>query len=78
MIISDLDDISQPDNGTHFSAVECEITDSDSDVSCKDEYIVDETPPETPYVPNMEEEFGDVIKYGNKFRFIQLIHHFVS
>ncbi|GJQ69984.1 hypothetical protein Trydic_g13356 [Trypoxylus dichotomus] len=55
----DLDDISQPDNGAHFSTVECEITDSESDVSCKDEYMDDETPQETPYVPNLEEEFGD-------------------
>ena len=39
--------------------MECEISDSDSDISCKDEDI-DEDPIETPYVENCEEEFGDV------------------
>lgn len=54
----DLDDLSQPDNGAH-SAGDGEITESDSDLSAKEEYI-DEEPEETLYIPNMEEEFGDV------------------
>ncbi|XP_022901207.1 oxysterol-binding protein-related protein 8 isoform X1 [Onthophagus taurus] len=56
--VHDLDDVSQPDNGTHFCAADCEISDTDSDVSGKEEYI-DDDPVETPYVPNVEEELGD-------------------
>lgn len=55
----DLDDVSQPDNGAQLSTGDGEMTDSDSDMSAKEE-DVDEDPPETPYVPNSEEEFGDV------------------
>lgn len=36
------------------------MTDSDSEVSVKEEeYNNEEDPPETPYFPNEEEEFGD-------------------
>lgn len=35
------------------------MTDTDSEISVKEEDI-DEDPIETPYVPNYEEEFGDV------------------
>lgn len=56
----DLDDISQPDNGAHLSTGDEKMTDSESEVSAKEEeYNNDEDPPETPYVPNEEEEFGD-------------------
>ncbi|CAH0562663.1 unnamed protein product [Brassicogethes aeneus] len=55
--VHDLDDISQPDNGAQISAGE--ISDTDSEMSIKDDEI-DEDPIETPYVPNDEEEFGDV------------------
>ncbi|RZC36626.1 oxysterol-binding protein-related protein 8, partial [Asbolus verrucosus] len=54
----DLDDVSQPDNGAQLSTGDGEMTDSDSEISAKEEDI-DEDPPETPYVPNSEEEFGD-------------------
>ncbi|XP_060515915.1 oxysterol-binding protein-related protein 8 isoform X2 [Cylas formicarius] len=57
--VHDLDNISQPDNGGQLSAGEVDITDSDSEVSAKEEEV-DVDPPETPYVPNVEEEFGDV------------------
>ncbi|XP_019880749.1 oxysterol-binding protein-related protein 8 [Aethina tumida] len=53
----DLDDISQPDNGAQLSTGE--ITDSDSEISVKEDEI-DEDPVETPYVSNMEEEFGEM------------------
>lgn len=52
-----MDDISQPDNGAQLSTGE--ITDSDSEISVKEDEI-DEDPVETPYVSNMEEEFGEV------------------
>ncbi|KAL3289902.1 hypothetical protein HHI36_023287 [Cryptolaemus montrouzieri] len=54
---NDLDDVSQPDNGAHLSTGDCEMTDSESDLSVKEEEI-DEDPPETPYIPVFEEEFG--------------------
>lgn len=53
----DLDD-SQPDNGAH-SAGDMEISESDSELSAKEDYV-DEEPLETKYVPNVEEEFGNV------------------
>lgn len=58
-VFKDLDDISQPDNGAQLSTGDGEMTDSDSELSAKEEDL-DEDPPETPYVPNLEEEFGDV------------------
>ncbi|XP_045481255.1 oxysterol-binding protein-related protein 8 isoform X2 [Harmonia axyridis] len=54
---NDLDDMSQPENGAHLSTGDCEMTDSESDISAKEEEIDDE-PPETPYIPVPEEEFG--------------------
>jgi hypothetical protein len=58
-VFADLDDVSQLDNGAQLSTGDGEMTDSDSDMSAKEE-DVDEDPPETPYVPISEEEFGDV------------------
>lgn len=55
---NDLDDISQPDNGAHLSAGDEQISDTDSEISAKEEYV-DEDPDETPYIPNIEEEFGE-------------------
>jgi hypothetical protein len=57
-VFADLDDVSQLDNGAQLSTGDGEMTDSDSDMSAKEE-DVDEDPPETPYVPISEEEFGD-------------------
>lgn len=56
----DLDDISQPDNGAQLSIGDGEMTDSESEVSAKEEECInEEDPPETLYFPNEEEEFGD-------------------
>lgn len=55
----DLDDLSQPDNGAH-SAGDGEITESESECSAKEDYVEEEDPEETKYIPNKEEEFGDV------------------
>lgn len=55
----DLDNTSQTDNGAQLSTGEVDITDSDSEVSIKEEDM-DGDPPETSYVPNTEEEFGEV------------------
>lgn len=49
----------QTDNGAHLSGGDADITDTESEISVKEEDI-DEDPLETTYVPNMEEEFGDV------------------
>lgn len=57
--VHDLDNISQADNGGQLSTGEVDITDSDSEVSQKEEDL-DVDPAETPYLPNVEEEFGDV------------------
>lgn len=54
----DLDDISQPDNGAHLSAGDGEISDTDSELSTKEDYV-EEDPIETQYIPIVEEEFGD-------------------
>lgn len=55
-----MDDISQPDNGAQLSTGDGEMTDSDSEISAKEEeYNNEEDPPETLYFPNEEEEFGD-------------------
>lgn len=59
-LIPDLDDVSQPDNGAQLSTGDGEMTDSDSEMSVKEEEYIDEDPPETAYFPNEEEEFGDV------------------
>lgn len=60
MIFTDFDDISQPDNGAQLSTGDGEMTDSESEVSVKEEEgINEEDPPETPYFANEEEEFGD-------------------
>lgn len=59
MCSPDLDDVSQPDNGAHLSTGDCEMTDSESDISGKEEEM-DDDPPETPYIPVPEEEFGGV------------------
>lgn len=63
----DLDDLdaSQPENtenGGQLSTGDCEITDSDSEMSGKEAEADDEeaTHLETPYAPNIEEEIGDV------------------
>lgn len=59
-MLADLDDISQPDNGAQLSTGDGEMTDSESEVSAKEEEgNNEEDPPETPYFPNEEEEFGD-------------------
>lgn len=62
----DLDDLdaSQPENtenGGQLSTGDCEISDSDSELSGKEaEPDEEEVHVETPYAPNIEEEFGDV------------------
>lgn len=58
----DLGDLSQPENNAHLSGVEADLTDSESDVSVKDEEPFDAEPLETPYVMCDEEEFGGVSK----------------
>lgn len=72
--VNDLDDnISQPDNGAQLSGGDGELSDTESDLSGgggggddgggvdkDDDDYDDDDPPETPYVPNIEEEFGDV------------------
>ncbi|XP_025831382.1 oxysterol-binding protein-related protein 8 isoform X2 [Agrilus planipennis] len=55
--IHDLSDASQPENGAHLSTGEVDLTESESEVSAKEEEI-DEEPQQTPYIPNAEEEFG--------------------
>lgn len=55
----DLGDTSQPDNGAHLSGGDVDITDSESEISMKED-DVDDDPLETLYVSNDEEEFGDV------------------
>lgn len=57
--VHDLDNASQTDNGAQLSTGEVDITDSDSEVSIKEEDM-DCDPPETSYIPNTEEEFGEV------------------
>lgn len=54
----DLDDISQPDNGVQLSTGE--MSDSDSEISAKEDDFTDEEIQETHYFANHEEEFGDV------------------
>lgn len=56
---SDLDNISQADNGAQLSTGEVDISDSESEISQKEEDL-DIDPPETPYVLITEEEFGAV------------------
>lgn len=51
--------MSQPDNnGGQLSAGD--MTESDSELSGKEDEDIDEDPPETPYFPNEEEELDDV------------------
>ncbi|CAG9759547.1 unnamed protein product [Ceutorhynchus assimilis] len=57
--VHDLDNISQADNAAQISTGELDVSESDSEISLK-EGDFDADPLETPYVPNMEEEFGDV------------------
>ncbi|XP_030756214.1 oxysterol-binding protein-related protein 8 [Sitophilus oryzae] len=57
--VHDLDNISQADNGAQLSTGEADLSDTDSEASQKEENFEQE-PLETPYVPNAEEEFGDV------------------
>lgn len=57
-MISDLDDISQPDNGAQLSTGE--MSDSESEISAKEDDFTDEEIQETHYFANEEEEFGDV------------------
>lgn len=45
------------------------MTDSESEVSAKEDEYNDEDPPETPYVPNEEEEFGDAGAQVDRFWF---------
>lgn len=56
--VHDLDDASQPDNGAQLSTGDGEMSDTESEISVKEEEI-DEDPPETPYILIEEEEFGD-------------------
>lgn len=56
--LPDLDDISQPDNGAQLSAGD--MSDSDSEMSVKEDEFTDEETQETHYFGNDEEEFGDV------------------
>lgn len=58
-VITDLDNISQADNGAQLSTGEVDITDTESEISQKEEDM-EVDPPETSYVPNTEEEFGEV------------------
>lgn len=57
--ILDLDDVSQPDNGAQLSTGDGEMSDTESEISVKEDYF-DEDPLETPYIEIEEEEFGDV------------------
>ncbi|KAF7287501.1 hypothetical protein GWI33_001461 [Rhynchophorus ferrugineus] len=57
--VHDLDNISQADNGAQLSTGEVELSDSESEISQKEEDM-EMDPPETSYVPNAEEEFGEV------------------
>lgn len=70
----DLDD-SQPDNGAHSAGDgDGDITESDSEVSIKDD--IDEEPVETKYIPNKEEEFGNVccfFSYLEQIVYVKLI-----
>lgn len=43
------------------------MSDTDSEISAKEEEILDDDPLETPYVPNDEEEFGDVSRHISYF-----------
>lgn len=54
-----MDNISQADNGAQLSTGEVDISDTESELSHKDDDL-DVDPPETPYVVNTEEEFGEV------------------
>uniref|UniRef100_A0AAR5NY51 Oxysterol-binding protein n=1 Tax=Dendroctonus ponderosae TaxID=77166 RepID=A0AAR5NY51_DENPD len=57
--VHDLDNISQADNGAQLSTGEVDISDTESELSHKDDDL-DVDPPETLYVVNTEEEFGEV------------------
>lgn len=60
-VFIDLDDLSQPENNAHLSGIDADLTDSESDISVKEEEeIVDIDPLETPYIHGDEEEFGNV------------------
>lgn len=59
LILLDLDNISQADNGAQLSTGEADLSDTESEGSQKDDDI-DADPVETTYVPNTEdEEFGE-------------------
>lgn len=74
-----MDDLSQPENNAHLSGIDADMTDSESEVSVKEEEIIDEDPLETPYILCEEEEFGCVsfqknsiisVFYRNIFRLV--------
>ncbi|XP_066158648.1 oxysterol-binding protein-related protein 8 isoform X1 [Euwallacea fornicatus] len=57
--VHDLDNTSQTDNGAQLSTGEIDLSDTESEASVKEDDM-DVDPPESSYIPNTEEEFGEV------------------
>ncbi|XP_066248396.1 oxysterol-binding protein-related protein 8 [Euwallacea similis] len=57
--VHDLDNTSQTDNGAQLSTGEVDLSDTESEASIKEDDM-DVDPLESSYIPNTEEEFGEV------------------